>query len=107
VCCSLAGVELTFGVLIAPLTDVCVFCVAGAVRTTQASPAAYKGAAAAAAMGSPRQQLAAVPTAAAASSKAAGNGVFKDASSEIADIDQRLHALQNFLKMAKSSVAGA
>lgn len=36
-----------------------------------------------------------------------GGGVFQDASSEIADIDQRLHALQNFLKMAKSSVGGA
>jgi hypothetical protein len=29
--------------------------------------------------------------------------VFDDATSEIADIDTRLHALQNFLKMAKSS----
>jgi hypothetical protein len=36
---------------------------------------------------------------------AASTGVFKDASSEIADIDQRLHALQNFLKAAKSSVS--
>jgi hypothetical protein len=28
----------------------------------------------------------------------------EDASSDIADIDKRLHALQNFLKMAKAAV---
>lgn len=33
-------------------------------------------------------------------------GVFEDASAEIADIDSRLHALQNFLKSAKTSAAG-
>lgn len=33
--------------------------------------------------------------------------VFDDASSEIADIDTRLHALQNFLKMAKGSSAAS
>lgn len=33
-----------------------------------------------------------------------GSDVFRDASSEIADIDERLHALQSFLKAAKSSV---
>lgn len=31
--------------------------------------------------------------------------LFEDASAEIADIDTRLHALQNFLRMAKSSAA--
>jgi coiled-coil domain-containing protein 61 len=36
-----------------------------------------------------------------------GNRVFEDASSEIANIDQRLHALQDFLRKAKSSVAAS
>ncbi len=47
----------------------------------------------------------AVPEAAATEvSKApvAAGSVFEDASTEIADIDSRLHALQNFLKMAKA-----
>lgn len=34
----------------------------------------------------------------------AGNQVFESASSELADIDQRLSALQNFLKKAKATV---
>jgi coiled-coil domain-containing protein 61 len=36
-----------------------------------------------------------------------GSRVFEDASSEIASIDQRLHALQDFLRKAKSSVAAS
>jgi coiled-coil domain-containing protein 61 len=36
-----------------------------------------------------------------------GSRVFEDASSEIANIDQRLHALQDFLRKAKSSVAAS
>lgn len=78
---------------------------AGAVKTLTAASPATKPAAAP----PPRQQ----PLAAVAQSpvKAAAPGssgaVFKDASSDIADIDQRLHALQNFLKMAKSSVGAA
>lgn len=100
---------------------------AGVVHTTvqPSSPAdpPYKAAAAAAAPSPRQQQLQRVPVVAAAAggpspAKAAaaaalgdgsgvGGGVFQDASSEIADIDQRLHALQNFLKKAKSSVGGA
>ncbi|MEW5297225.1 MAG: hypothetical protein WDW36_000449 [Sanguina aurantia] len=46
-----------------------------------------------------RASLASLPDQPAAASAA----IFDDASGEIADIDSRLHALQNFLKMAKSS----
>ena len=69
---------------------------AGAVQTVEALPAP---AAVKVPVGSPQQH----PPAASAPT-AGSSGVFQDASSEIADIDQRLHALQNFLKMAKSSV---
>ncbi|WIA12570.1 hypothetical protein OEZ85_006230 [Tetradesmus obliquus] len=62
---------------------------------------------------SPRQQAAASPAAAAAVPAAAGqlasggSGVFEAAGSEIASIDARLSALQDFLRKAKSSAAAS
>ncbi len=42
-------------------------------------------------------------SAAAVEGSVKGPQLFNDASAEIADIDSRLHALQNFLRMAKAS----
>lgn len=89
------------------LTAVLLCCPSGAVRTPQAVPAVLTAkASAAVTASSPRQQQQHV-LASPVKPAAASTGVFKDASSEIADIDQRLHALQNFLKAAKSSVSAA
>lgn len=66
----------------------------GGIVSLAAAPGAYSPAKAAAA-------------AAAAAAVVAGGSSFDEASSEIADIDSRLHALQNFLRAAKSSATGA
>lgn len=93
-------------------TNRCVFPVPAAVRerSVQAPTAA-------AARPQPRLQQPAVHTAAppqppapplaagTAASSIMGSSVFEDAGNEIADIDTRLQALQNFLKMAKGAAA--
>jgi hypothetical protein len=61
----------------------------GSARASAIVTTAYKASAAAASPPAPG---------------AGGSGVFQDATSAVADIDQRLHALQAFLKAAKSTM---
>jgi len=86
-----------------PACSQLVLCAAGVVRTPQALTTASP----VKPVGPSSRQVVVAAAGGSPSKAAAGSGVFKDASSEIADIDQRLHALQNFLKMAKSSVGAA
>lgn len=85
-CCVLCSLSLTGGPVIAAGAAV----VAAAAAPPPPLPGAAQPAAAASGELGPQ-----------------GSRVFEDASSEIASIDQRLHALQDFLKKAKSSVAAS
>ena len=62
----------------------------------------------AAGAGDRQQQQAGMAAAATAGAPASAtkSALFDDASSEIADIDSRLHALQSFLRMAKGGGGG-